>query len=106
MAKKKAAPKSTPAKAKSKKKAKPRTADDVTVELHIPEEVYKQYFPPNMDKDERNKEIRNLFDMVEGQLTKKSMKYCLIKKKSRSKSADAKDDDDRDPIKLCDEGGW
>jgi hypothetical protein len=101
MAKKKAAPKSKPAKKKSTR------SYDNTVELHLPEDVYTQYFPPNMEKDERKQEIRKLYDMVDGQVTKKGMKYCLIVKKTKSKSADAEDARDRskDPVKYCDEGG-
>jgi hypothetical protein len=101
MAKKKAAPKSTPA------KKKPRTPADVTVELHLPDAVYAQYFPPHMEQPERSDEIRKLYDMIDGQLTKKGMKYCLIVNKTKSKSADADEARDRskDPVKYCDEGG-
>src|SRR5689334_2908377 len=102
MAKKKPAPKSKPAKKKSTR------SYENTVELHLPEDVYNQYFPPKMDQPERSDEIRKLFDMIDGQLTKKNMKYCLIVKRPRPKSANADDTrrGSKDPVKYCDEGGW
>jgi hypothetical protein len=113
MAKKKAAPKSAPAKDTPTPKKKRSKADEGdTVLLFIPPTLYQDYL--KLGETLGHKAIRDLFDMLsDGDISRYGMIHCVVDSIDNlppepppiPKDPAAKDDDGRDPVKLCDEGG-
>jgi len=111
MAKKKTAPKSKPANDTSNTKDTPKNrklkADDKVV-LYIPSTLYQQYL--DLGKDGKQEALRDLFHMVSaGDDRRYGVLHCKVRAienlRENAKDSEANDDDGREPVKLCDEGG-